>query len=198
MLLLALLVCSCSPAPVPITQPAPARLACSSALVVPAACPVYAPGDSDDNDEGSPYPDQITASCIVDDTGATYGTVLGDQGVGLPTIAGNREIGLYISFSPTHPAAIANLTVTGNSPTITAYAAPVNIDAYPYPTPDPDPANRISAYLVAVGPTGVLYTLGRFDTTKTQVDSDFHVSKVWPGETVTFGWNARFYVNGTP
>ena len=199
--LVALLVCSCTSNPdrVAITRPAPAHVAaCSSALVVPTACPVYAPGDSDDNDEGNPFPDQINAACFVDDTGATYGTIFGDQGPGLPVFPGGHEIGIYLSFSPAHPAAIDNLTVTGATPTINAYAAPWNIDDFVHPTPEDSPKNRIAAHLVAIGPTGVLYSLGSFGTTNLQVETDLDVTKIWPGQPVTFLWNTRFYVNGPP
>src|SRR5437764_10849489 len=187
------LIAACRPDSTPITQPAPPRLECSSNLRVPTTCPIWAPGDSDDNDEG-PLPDQIAAACDLDDSGATWGTAGGDQGPGLAIIPGGRELGVYLSFDPSkYPVDVAALPTA-----LSAYAAPDNVDKFGGECcPELDEANRIPIHIVAIGATGVLISLGMFDTAKTQVEVGL-TNAAFPGAKLWTEWNNRFYVNGAP
>jgi len=169
---------------IPITEAPPAVAgAPPSGLRVPRSCPVYAPGGGDVDTPEPPFPPGVSVVCAVDDTGATYGIVTGDAPTAhLAELPGNREIGVFVGF--TKPS--------GNMPPeaagVAAWAAPVNVESHTDCCAEDHPEASRPVEAIALGPQGVLVTLGYFD------DAPIQVAGIANGQR----WAFRFYVNGPP
>ena len=179
---------------VTIVSPPPAiNSESASALQVPKKCPVYAPGGGDVNTPEAPFPDGFSIICAVDDRGASYGIVGGDAPTAhLAVLPGDREIGIYFGFGPgSRLADTYNANVLGgDNANIIAYSAPSSIYSSDC-CAESHPEGRLPIQAVASGPTGVLVSLGFFDSSATQVAGGLVFS-------ATSGWIIRFYVNGEP
>jgi hypothetical protein len=176
-----------------------------SKLQVPDACPLYIPGGGDaDTIEGDLSPG-ISGICAVDDQGNAYGIMVGDgDSLTLPPLAilpGNREIGVYIGFTPgdfIHGCIMVGDTcVPDAAPTtdqIKAFASPTSNIAVTTNAEDccaeDHPEDRIPVEMVAYGDQGILFSLGTFDLSPIQVAYQMYGDGVNDVE--------RFYVNGVP
>jgi hypothetical protein len=169
-----------------ITEPPAYVVGVQSRLRVPAICPIWAPGGGDVDTPEPPLPAQLSALCAVDEFGGTYGIIDGDAPTArVAVIEGEREIGVYIGFHPSSASfAPEAVTVNGATPSIPVWATVANAM----------PAPRV-AQIVAAGHTGALISMGRFDTTPT--DIEFYVQLdaiVGAGGTYAGG----FDVNAAP
>jgi hypothetical protein len=160
-----------------------------SGLVVPKSCPVYAPGGGDVDTPEAPFPPGVSIVCAVDDTGATYGIVDGDAPTAqLAIVPGNREIGLYVGFAMPSGSVPPGYELTGADPGMAAWAAPTNVQSPTDCCAEDHPEGRRPLTALALGPQGVLVTLGSFDDAPIQV----------AGFIDQASWVWRFYVNGSP
>jgi len=155
-----------------------------SKLTVPASCPVYAPGGGDVGTVEPPFNEGVTAVCGVDDQGNTYGLIQGDAPTAkLNVLPGNHELGVFVGFD-------GKFALAYGAPTIEAWAAPTNIQNSTDCCADLHPDARIPVTVVALGDSGLLFSVGQFDSTPIQVAYNVTGSVVGNAE--------RFYVNGAP
>jgi hypothetical protein len=165
----------------------------ASALQVPEKCAVYAPGGGDVDTPEAPFPDGFSIICAVDDSGASYGIVNGDAPTAhLAVLPGDREIGIYFGFEPGSKLADTyNANVLGgDNANIVAYSAPSNVHSSDC-CAESHPEGRLPIRAVAGGPTGLMVSLGFFDSSATQVAGGLALD-------ATSSWIFRFYVNGEP
>jgi hypothetical protein len=169
----------------------------ASALRVPSACPIYSPGGGDVDTPEAPFEAPVGFACALDDTGATYGTVTGDASTAqLAVLPGERELGVYIAFDG---SVIDPPKLAGN---LHAYSAPSNVDdPFDCCAEDHGSAAEIPIIAVAAGTGGMLLSLGKFDSTPTQVEIDWDFSKLFPTQSWSpffVDYNDRFYINAPP
>lgn len=170
----------------------------TSALSVPARCPIYTPNGGDIDTPELPFAPPILFGCGVDSNGDTYGLVTGDIG-DLAVLTGLREIGLFYAFDDSVQAApptLSSLGLDGPTPRIRAWSAPSNVlDPY-HCCAEADGTGvdrRIPVTVVAVGASGMLLSFGMFDRTTTQVAVELELDA-----RRVLTWTERFYVNGPP
>ena len=117
--------------------------------------------------------------------------------------AGDREIGVYVAFDDSvsdTPLTLEHLGLDGTTPLITAYASDSNIWNPADCCAEDHADKRIPITVVALGPTGMLLSLGAFDSTRAQVEVAWDNSKLFPTHhfATSYSSGSRFYVNGPP
>lgn len=168
----------------------------SSGLSVPVSCPIYTPNGGDIDTPELPFQSPILFGCGVDSDGDTYGLVTGDTG-DLAVLVGEREIGVFYAFDNSvraDPPTVASLGLDGPTPRIRAWSAPDNVLDPHHCCAEADGSGvdrRIPVTVIALGPSGMLLSLGRFDRTLTQVALELELVR-------DLSWTERFYVNGEP
>jgi hypothetical protein len=175
-----------------ITAPPPMLTGVSTRLTVPTSCPTYTPNGRDIDTPEPPWQAPLQFGCGVDELGNTYGLVTGDTG-DLAILPGDREIGLFLAFdqgslSPTVDPATA----------IKAWAGALNVDSTVDPTVELHASMRVPFQVVALGPAGIMLSLGHVADQPLQFNVDWNVDALFPGNTLGYGVNDRFYVNGAP
>jgi hypothetical protein len=125
-----------------------------SALHVPTGCPVYAPGGGDVGTPEAPFPPELTAVCVVDDQGGSYGVVPGDAPTAqLAVLPGLRELGLYLGLDPKLMISLDRLNGTLDGPILQAVMTCCS----------PSRDVGLTPNVVAQDTTGLLVSLGQFD-----------------------------------
>jgi len=183
-----------------IVSPPPLINGQASALRVPSKCPVYAPGGGDVDTPEDPFPREFTIVCGIDGEGGAYGVVTGDAPTArLAVLPGSREIGVYIGFAADRPPQLDKITSTGATPTVEGWAAPVRVDDGHTCCAELEPNASRPVTIVALGPEGMLLSLGIFDASPTQAVMGLDTSAIYPR---TYGpgsgYVERFYVAGVP
>jgi hypothetical protein len=174
-----------------ITAPPPMLTGVTTRLAVPTSCPIYTPTGSDIDTPEAPWEAPLQFGCGLDELGNTYGLVTGDTG-DLAILGGDREIGLFLAFDP------GSLSPTVDPATaIEAWAGALNVDSDD-PTVEEHDSLRVPFHVVALGPAGIMLSLGHVDDRPLQFNIDWNVDQLFPGNTLGYGVNDRFYVNGAP
>jgi hypothetical protein len=175
--------------------------ATNTSLLVPRSCPAYAPGGGDVDTPEAPFPEHVAIICGVDEAGGTYGLVTGDAPTaGLAVLPGNQELGLYIGVKPSAHFVPETATVVGDGAVLRAWSAPTNVHSSTACCPEGEPNSQRTLQLIAVGPQGMLISLGRFDRAPLQVAFALDTAALTgstPGPGYG-GWWGRFYVHGAP
>lgn len=175
--------------------------ATDTSLLVPKSCPVYAPGGGDVDTPEPPFPQNVSIICGVDEAGGTYGLVNGDAPTArLAVLPGSQELGLYIGVKASANFTPDQATVVGDAAILRAWSAPTNIYSQTGCCAEAQPNSQLTLQLVAVGPQGMLISLGRFDGTPTQVAFALNTAALVASAPAyaSASWMGRFYVNGSP
>jgi len=174
-----------------ITAPPPMLTGVATRLAVPTSCPIYTPNGSDIDTPEAPWEAPLQFGCGVDELGNTYGLVTGDTG-DLAILRGAREIGVFLAFDP------GSLSRTVDPATaIEAWAGALNIYSDD-PTVEAHDSMRVPFQVVALGSAGIMLSLGHVGDRPIQFNVDWNVDQLFPGNTLGYGVNDRFYVNAAP